>query len=260
MSRLGGTVLFSVSGVVVAAVLVVLAMSEVRGELLLKMSPKAFRDAEFARFADNAGDEVYLLGTIHGGHLTTRDYSLWNVGAVVTHLHPDLLLVESRPAELARDNWGDGPVEAPFASLTARAIGVEVRGMDWWTMNAAHVIDDDNREDRMFGNIAAALPGHRKALILTGFSHVDAFQKRLLASGYHEAPFASADKEALFDARGLPARFPAGMTRVTQRRIQLDQLTLAQQTDSFWKQRLSEVIAARQALLKTIASVGEQTP
>lgn len=41
------------------------------------------------------------------------------------------MLVESRPEQLAKDNWADGPIEMLFASLTARSLGIEVDGVDW---------------------------------------------------------------------------------------------------------------------------------
>jgi|SRR5580700_5549619 hypothetical protein len=243
---------------VAAGAAVLHAMPELQAELLLKMSPKAFRDAEFLRFADSAGDEVYLLGTIHGDHLTTPGYSLWNLGAVVTRLHPDLLLVEERPEEVARGHLGDGPIEMPFAALTGKAEGIAVEGMDWWTMNASHQVDPPEREERMFANVSAALPGHHKVLILTGFSHVDAFAPKLVALGRRPAPFATADKERLFDPSGEPTTFPPGMTQAVEQRIADDQAAMAGVTDAFWKARLADVIASRRALLATIAKVGER--
>jgi hypothetical protein len=234
------------------------AMPELGAALLLKASPKAFRDAEFLRLTDRSGDEVYLLGTIHGDHLTTPGYSLWNVGAVVTRLHPDLLLVEERPDFVAKGHLGDGPVEMPFASLTAKADGIAVEGMDWFVMDASHQVDPPAREDHMFANIAVALPGHRKVLILTGFSHLEAFAPKLAALGWTAAPFAAADKERLFDTDGEPSTFPPGMTQAIQQRIDDAEIEMATVTDSFWKARLADVITSRRAQLATIAKVGER--
>jgi hypothetical protein len=235
----------------------VLAMSELRAELLLKVSPKAFRDAEFLRFTNGGGGELYLLGTIHGDHLTTPGYSLWNLGAVVTHLHPDRLLVEERPEQVARGHLGDGPVEMPFAALTARAAGAEVRGIDWWTMQS-HAVDPPEREDHIFANVTDGLTGGHRIMVLTGFSHVDAVAPRLVTLGWRPAPFADADKEALFDTTGAPSTFPPGMTEAIRLRIADEQADLAAVPDSFWKARIADVIASRQALLATIAKTGER--
>ena len=145
----------------------------------------------------------------------------------------------------------------PVASLTARGAGIAVKGMDWWTMNAGHDVDDDTREAHMFANIAAALPGHHTAVILTGFSHVPAFDARLRTSGYDPAPFTDADKERLFEAGGRIFIFPAGMQSYVERRIALDSAALAGIHDPFWRGRISDAVAARRALLAAIAKIGE---
>jgi hypothetical protein len=241
-----------------AAGATVLAMPELRAALLLRASPKTLRDEVFLRFTNPAGEQLYLLGTIHGDHLTTPDYSLPDIGAAVTRLHPDLVLVEERPEQMARGAWGDGPIEMAYASLTARALGIAVEGMDWWTMNAAHAADPPERDDRMFANIAADLPNHHKILILTGFSHVDAFAARLPVLGWRPAGFATAEKDSLFDTSGLPSTFPPGMTDAIKRRIVDDSDTMAGVTDPFWKARLADAVGARQKLLAIIAKVGER--
>jgi hypothetical protein len=234
------------------------AVQDVHDAVSLAVDPAHFRQAKFRRFSDAAGQEVYLLGTLHGRHLTTRDYSLLHLQAVSAHLRPDLVLVESRPEELAQDNWADGPIEMPFASLLARENGVEVRGFDWWTMDATHQINGDRREDAMFQNIRAGVADHKTTLILTGYAHVDGFERRLLANGWRRADFPDAEKQRLFDTTGQRLVFPRGMTHYVQKRIEIDRQTLAHQTDAFWRNRLTEAIAARQRLLRTITAVGER--
>jgi hypothetical protein len=258
--KLRRIVLFVVGGLLITGILLIAFNAELRGRLLLIFAPQYFREAEFLRFADNTGHEVYLLGTIHSNHLTTKDYSLLHLQAVLEHLEPDLLLVESRPEELARDNWGDGPIEMPFANLTAQEKGIEVQGMDWWVMNDNHQINSDERENRMFQNILTRLPSHHMVLILTGFSHVEGFQRRFQASGYRQIAFSSAEKKALFDTSDQTLIFPYGMTHYIKKRIEIDQLILQSETDSFWRDRRANAIAFRQEFLKTIAMVGERQP
>jgi len=258
--KLRRIVLFVVGWLLVTGILLIALNAELRGRLLLIFAPQYFREVEFLRFADNTGQEVYLLGTIHNSHLTTKDYSLLHLQAVLEHLEPDLLLVESRPEELARDNWGDGPVEMPFASLTAQEKGIEVQGMDWWVMNDNHQINSDGRENRMFQNILTRLPGHHMVLILTGYSHVEGFQRRFLASGYRQIAFSSAEKKTLFDTSDLTLIFPYGMTHYIKKRIEIDKLILQNETDSFWMDRKANGIAFRQEFLETIAMIGERQP
>jgi len=242
------------------AAMAALSVQDVGDELLLTLSPKAFRDTKFLRFSGEGGREVYLLGTLHGRHLTTKDYSLLHLQAVQAHLKPDLLLVESRPEELARDNWADGPIEMPFASLAARAKGGDVAGSDWWSMTADHVINSDAREDAMFENVRRDMAAHRRVLILTGYSHVEGFARRLLASGFRPMAFSAAEKRALFDTKGETLRFPRGMTHYVQKRIETDRSALRLQTDGFWRARLAAAIADRRRVLETISTVGEQPP
>ena len=260
ISKLCSTFLFVAGGLPVAGTLLITFNAEMRSELLLNFAPRYFREVEFLRFVDDTGQEVYLLGTIHGSHLTTKDYSLLHLQAVLEHLEPDFLLVESRPEELARDNWGDGPIEMPFSALTARARGIKVEGMDWWVMDGTHQINSEEREDRMFQNILASLPGHQRILVLTGFSHVEGFRRRFLAKSYHETAFSSAEKRALFDISDQTLVFPCGITKYMQKRIEIDRLRLQSLTDRFWKDRIPKGIAFRQDFLKTITEVGEQQP
>lgn len=251
------SIVVALGALVVGGGAVALASTETRDEILLKLSPGAFRRHVLHRYRGADGEAVYLLGTIHGDHLTTPAYSLLAVQSAVLNLKPDLLLVESRPQALAAANWADGPIEMGVASLTAHAAGIAVLGMDWWTMDASHDVDSDAREAHMFANIAAALPGHRTALILTGFSHAPAFDTRLRAAGYALVAFPDAEKDHLFDAHGRTFVFPAGMTDAVKSRIAIDTQDLAGVNDPFWRARISDAIAARRKLLGTIAKVGE---
>jgi len=191
------------------------------------------KEIPFFRLTDGQNRYVYMLGAIHGAHLEAEWYSLLHLQALIENLSPDLLLVESRPEELTKDNWGDGPIEMPFASLTARSLDIEVQGIDWWTEESLHG-DDTEREDRMFQNILQHLSGHQAVLILTGWSHVGGFKQRLQSAGYKITPFTSAEKQTLFDTSGKVLSFPPGMTFYIQKRIEGDQITLQSETDSEW--------------------------
>ena len=255
-----GLAIAALLGVVVGAGLAVaLSSGEIRNELLLRVSPELFRQEVFLEFENSRHERVYMLGTIHDRHLTTREYSLAHVQSVVLRLRPDLLLVESRPGELARDNWADGPIEMAVASLTARSAGIAVSGIDWWKMDSSHQIDNDKRDRRMFANVLAVLPGRRSVLILTGFSHLDAFQQDLTSNGYAQTPFSSAEKDALFTPVGTRFLFPHGMTHYLQRRISLDRAEMRRETDPFWKDRMADAVNSRLMLLKIVRADGEKS-
>ena len=78
MAKLRRIVLFVVGGLLVAGCAF---NAELRGGLLLIFFPQYFREAEFLQFADNTGQEVYLLGTIHSnqspGNATMRHRRRW---------------------------------------------------------------------------------------------------------------------------------------------------------------------------------------
>ncbi len=250
--------LVGAAALTVGGAALVAAIPEWRDEVMLDLAPAHFRDDKLQRFVGPAGDEVYLLGTIHARHLTTPSYRLVHLAALIGRLRPDLLMVESRADEIADGNLGDGPIEALYAQLTAREDGIAAAGIDWWTMNPAHQIDSDTREQRIFENVRAGLPGHRRTLVMIGYAHLPALGARLAALGDRPAPLAAAQKDALFDPQGLPASFPPGMGFYTLRRIAADRATLAATTDGFWRSRLASAIASRQALLRTIHAAGER--
>ncbi len=243
-------------GLMIGVVLVVLTLAFLF--IAPQFSPDV-KETDFYRLVGADQQIIYLLGTMHGEHLKSERYSLWHLQAVIVHLQPDLLLVESRPEEIAKDNWGDGPVEMTFAALTARTLGIAVQGMDWW-VKASLYGDSSEREDRMAQNILKCVPGYRTVLILTGRSHVDGFKQRLAQAGFVVVPFSSAEKQPLFELVESEPRFPAGMTRYIQRRLEIDRALFELETDPNWKSRLESNIAFEQELLRLIARVGEKSP
>ena len=252
---------------VVLAVLAVLATaaglllafsSEARSLALVQLAPARARDAHFVKLARPGGPTVYLLGTIHSRHLETEAYSLLHIHAVIERLRPDLLLVESRPAELERGNWADGPIEMPFASLTARALGLRVEGMDWWGQEHLGLRRSNaEREERMAANILARLPERGTVLVLTGFSHIVEFLPRLEAAGYAQVEFGRAEKRALFDTAGMALSFPPGIAHAIEARIQEAEAELRAKGED---PRASRYVADRRRLLELIARTGERNP
>jgi hypothetical protein len=242
-------------GLMIGVVLVILTLAVLF--IAPQFSPDV-KETDFYRLAGADQQIIYLLGTMHGEHLKSERYSLWHLQAVIVHLQPDLLLVESRPEEIAKDNWGDGPVEMTFAALTARTLGIPVQGMDWW-VKASLYGDSSEREDRMVQNILKCVPGYRTVLILTGRSHVDGFKQRLAQAGFVVVPFSSAEKQPLFELVESEPRFPAGMTRYIRRRLEIDRALFELETDPNWKSRLESNIAFEQELLRLIARVGEKS-
>ena len=257
IKKIGIVILVIVGILILSAAILLATNTELRNGLVLLTDPNYFRNIVFFHYRNETGQDIYLLGTIHSSFMTNDSYSLWNLKAVIVHLNPDLLLVESRPEELTKDNIGDGPIEMPFATLTANAYGIETQGMDWWTMDSDS-IDNDVRENHMFDNIVAEIAGHNKVLIFTGWSHVEGFNKRFLRSGYQEIEFPSSEKQALFDTTTVPMVFPKGLTHYIEQRIELDRQTLAGNISDYWKAKLENAIDDRKRFLDMIKRIGEQ--
>jgi len=237
---------------------VLLLDSEVRSFVLFKVAPEVARDAHFLRLTAG-GQAVYLMGTIHGDHLTCAEYSLEHVQALVANLKPDLLLVESRPEELARGNWADGPIEMPVASLAARALGIPVAGIDWWQKSRSRPgTTSPERDDRMARNALAQLPGHRKVLILVGYSHVAELNRRLAAAGYAADRFDRGDKRDLFSLSDRSAKFPPDLEQALRKYVDQLREDLNQETDPEWRTAIERGIALRLQLLERIANTGER--
>jgi hypothetical protein len=250
---LGGLVLL------LAAACVPLLNSEIRSFLLFKTAPGYARDAHFLRLTGNS-QAVYLLGTIHRDHLTSETYSLWHIQSVVENLKPDLLLVESRPEELTRENWADGPIEMPVASLTARSLGIPVAGIDWWRkMGSKPGTSSPERDDHMCQNALDRLPGHRNVLILVGYSHVAELRQRLQRAGYAVDRFDRQEKCELLSTRGGPATFPPGLKRAVRKYIEGARKELDKETDPDWRSAFEVNIAVREKLLDLIEKVGERS-
>jgi hypothetical protein len=235
-----------------------LSSSEVRSFLLFALAPEYARDAHFLRLQGNE-QEVYLLGTIHQAHQRSDVYSLWHIEALIDHLKPDLLLVESRPEELARDNWADGPIEMPFASLTARSLGIRVDGIDWWQKAGSRPgTSSPEREQRIVDNVLERLPGHRTVLILVGYSHVAELRQRLEGAGYAAGRFERSEKQALFSTNDRQRTFPPGMTRYLQQYVTAARKDMEEETDPAWRAATEAHLARRQELLELVEKIGER--
>lgn len=252
-TKLGVGIALVVAGLAATA----LSFAEVRAALLFKVAPRVARDQHLVRYRDPSGGEVYVLGTIHSAHLDAEAYSLWHIAALMERLVPRQLLVESRAEELARGNRCDGPVEMGFASLMATRASIPVRGMDYWRRDAGLRRSDDARENEMFARTKPALHQPGVTLILTGFSHVPEFARRLEADGYQSAPLEPSRKAALFALDARPPQFPEGMAACLATRIAHDEQELAEATDAASRASLADALAVRRRFLAQVNAIGE---
>jgi hypothetical protein len=235
-------------------------LAELKTFLLLKVVPARARDGLLVRLERLGGPSVWLLGTIHGGHLETEAYSLAHLEAVLLHLHPARLLVESRPEEVAAGNLADGPFEMGYLSLTARAAGIPFDGVDWWDEDAVGLRRTNaEREDRIARNVVARLPAMGSVLVVVGFSHIPELVERLRQRGYMKSPVSSEERAMLFDTAGISQRFPAGMAAALERRIAVDEGRLREAPASPVAGRARGALAARRELLVRVQAAGERS-
>ncbi len=216
-----------------------------------------FKERALTRRINAQGRIIHLLGTLHTQHVEFDPYSLWHIKALIQHLKPDLLLVESRPEELAKDNWGDGPIEMSFASLVALSLGMAVRGMDWWTKESLFM-DLTIRDDHMVQNVIEMATGYHTLLVLTGMSHLKGFRRRLEGHGYVINKMRMSEKKILFDLSDVRQIFPPQMKHYLEKRIVLEQEALRIETDDHWRLRLQNVIEVRRQFLKIVEREGEE--
>ncbi len=249
---------------IVALLLVLLLVAaasvrEVRDLVLYTVAPATARDANFVRYSKGPA-AVLLLGTIHGRHLTTPAFGLGHLRAVLANAAPAVLLVEARPAELARGRWGDGPLEMPFAALWGRALGLRVDGIDGWSPELQGARrTDDTRDDQLFQNLLERLPADGEALVLVGFSHVPELAGRLEAAGFVEGGLPDERKAALFAGALAPPPWPPGLAEALRQRI-ADAEAEAITAPTGLADRLRAVAASRRALLAVVERAGEAAP
>lgn len=235
---------------------------ELRTFVLLRLAPARARDALLVRLVrPAAGADIVLLGTIHGAHLETPEYTLAHLEAVLRHLRPARLLVESRPEALAAGNLADGPIEMAYAHLSARALGIEVDGLDWFSPEKTGARRTDAaRDDHMVANLLERLSPDGTTLVLIGYSHVAEFVARLEIRGFSERPVTADEKAALFDTSAVPPKFPRGLTEAVTRRITLDETRLLEADPPDVAERLRAGIAARRGFLTILQATGERSP
>ncbi len=248
---------------VVAAFLLIivgiLSNAEIRTFLLFKVAPTQARNSVLLRLKRPGNLEIYLLGTIHNEHLKTPDYSLAHIEAVLLHLQPTQLLVESRPEQIAVGNLADGPIEMAYASLVARAEGIAFDGIDWWDASDGSLRRTNaTREDRMIDNILQRLPETGTALVLVGFSHIAEFAERLQKLGYEEAVISGEARAALFDTASVSKMFPVGMGEAVEHRIAKDKAMLRNGTHPAGPERAQKALTIRYELLTRIRTLGER--
>ncbi|MBW2700679.1 MAG: hypothetical protein JRF33_07640 [Deltaproteobacteria bacterium] len=245
----GGTLLLAIA---------ILTLPELRTFVAFKLAPSYARNLNFKKMVRFDRASVYLLGTIHEDHLTSGEYSLLHLKAVIENLHPDLLLLEQRPQMVAEGYAGDGPIEMPFAHLTALEMSIPVDGIDWWKKGSSIRRTDANRDDRMYRNLQERIPAKGTVLVLCGYSHVPELIERMMNDRYVEAEISSSRRDFLFDIGDSLLSYPPGMKHAIAQRVYQEEQNAKVEIDPAWKSDLLTVATSRRKFLSVIEKVGER--
>ncbi len=230
--------------------------TEIRSYLFFKIAPSYARNSHFVKISNQQDHEIFLLGTIHDDHINNAYFSFANIEAIIENLKPQLLLIESRQNELENDRIGDGPCEMPFAYLIAKKIDIPVLGVDWWEKSNDRRSSNENRDDHIFQNILSNMQTKGPMLVLLGYSHIQEMLSRFHKQGYAEQSISN--KDAYFQLKHKIFFFPKGMTSAISQRISREKKNRDEEENDTFKEKLNNLIANREQLLKYIVQIGEE--
>lgn len=199
--------------------LFLIIFDDVRMFIMLKINPASYKYKCIHKLVKN-GEEVYIVGTFHHFHITSKEYSLLHIKAVIENLIPDLLLIESRQEEMDMGNIADGPVEMLYSHLVARSHAIMVKGIDWWSWDENKILlTYKKRDDIITENIVTNASGHKKVLVIMGAAHMAEEIPRLKKQGYVEYNLSKEEKEKLFIHTDGEIMFPKGTKQYYDIRI-----------------------------------------
>lgn len=176
-----------------------------------------------------------MLGTIHGFHMICKDYSFLHIKAVISNLKPDLLLVESRQAELDLGNIADGPPEMLYSHLIAKSLNIPVRGIDWWLVDESKPGRTSvKRDDIIVDNIIRESAGYKKVLVIFGFSHLIEAKKRMKKQKYYNVKLKKDYKDDLFFHKEEKLIYPPETKYYIEKRIEKEKEELNECKTEKW--------------------------
>ena len=210
---LGAALLFA-GAIVVGAVTGRLPVRGVLTFLQFRLRPDKVRTQQLVQLKHPTTQQVvFLVGTTHQYHYEDSAYSIWHVKAVVTGVDADTVFIEMMRDAVDEGRLGEGPVEMPFVALAAKEAGLRVFGVDsgWdggW----------QGRQQRMYEQVKRDLPTSKRALIASGFMHVQQFQRQLEEDGFVVVDWAEDSKRAITD-RKVEETWPPGLKEALEAAI-----------------------------------------
>jgi hypothetical protein len=165
------------------------------------------RNANLTVMRDTAGREALLMGTIHNRHMDTPGYGLSEVQAMVQNVDFELVAVEVIPSEIDKGFYGEGQIEMPVVTLTARERNIRVVGID-----ESPSLGWGNRHNRMNEHIDSIIADihWQRVLIVAGSGHMPSFSDVFMAAGFIEVDVDDDTKNRWFTPPE-PQPWPAGL-------------------------------------------------
>ncbi|MDP2339741.1 MAG: hypothetical protein Q8O67_02185 [Deltaproteobacteria bacterium] len=250
--RLGLKLALGAGAVVVAGIVLgaVTGRLPVRGILTFvqfRLRPDKVRTQQLVQLKHPTTQQVvFLVGTTHQYHYEDPAYSIWHVKAAVTGVEADTVFIEMMRDAVDEGRFGEGPVEMPFIALCAKEAGLRVFGVD------AHWNGGwQGRQGQMYEQVKRDLPTSKRAVITSGFMHVQQFQRQLEEDGFVVVDWSDDAKRAVTDRKvdetwpvGLKAALEAAIERARAGKMDTDP---ARPGDVEW------FISIRQQILSKIA-------
>ncbi len=226
--------------IIVAIICIIILIGIYQFDYVSKLFVRDFKFREYTK----GNQQIYFLGTDHEMSMDSEPFSYLELKAVIENLKPDLLLIESRPEQLANGNFADGPDEMLYCHLVANKFGISVKGVDWSDEREIPNSTDPTRDNHINENILKSVVEYKKVLILMGNHHVSLEQPKLKTAGYKKVFFPETKKIKLFKINDKRLIYPKGMNYYIQKRISYEKSCIGTvyKTDIQELNRISKII------------------
>ncbi|MTI48117.1 MAG: hypothetical protein FH761_09765 [Firmicutes bacterium] len=239
-------------------VVILIFSPDIRLFLIKKVSTPYFIKKAFIKLRKGKQD-IFILGTISDEHLENDRYSLLHIDAVIRNLRPDILLLENRPEEIERDNLADGSIEMLFGALTAKELGIDFDGIDWWIENDIKPGEmSSERTIKIKSNILKKSKGYSKVLILAEYSNINKIIAGMRKESYSRVKMDNIERDNILKTKSTKLIFPKGMKYYLEKRIEIEREAAELTPSADWRIAYLDSADAREDLINTVNKIGEK--
>jgi|GEM_PF-1330761 len=164
---------------------------------------------------------IMFIGTVHWGHIKGKFYELRELRNIYSKVNPEVVMVESRPEQIAKGNVADGPIEMLYTYLHAKNDGYTVAGIDYHTLHDKSNSTTVSRDNKMLDNIEREMANHQLGLVFEGASHILTQKKEMKRRGYKEVKLSKKETKDLFKGDLYSNEFPKGSVDYLKYKIEV---------------------------------------